>query len=354
MIFQDSQSSLNPTKTDRRAGRRAGPPAPWRVERARRATARSRCSNSSACRSRASASDDYPTSALGRAAPARDDRDRARLRAEGADRRRADDRARRHDPGPDPARCCDDLEQRLGMATLLVTHDMGVVAGRTDRINVMYAGRIVETRRAPSSSSRACATPTRRRCSARSRGSSRIATKPLVHDPGPAAGARRRRRRAAASLRAARAQPTSAATQEPPLAGEDPSHLFACWHPVDGPVERLRIAPRTASTNGHRSVSAGAACSSIQNVVREYPVTGGLRAQTQGRLGQGGLGRHAARRRRRDAGAGRRVGVRQDDARQARRRRSRSPTAARSSSTGKRGFRRMRGAPCAARGATCR
>ena len=39
----------------------------------------------------------------------------------------------------------DDLEQRLGMATLLVTHDMGVVAGRTKRINVMYAGRIVET-----------------------------------------------------------------------------------------------------------------------------------------------------------------------------------------------------------------
>ena len=41
----------------------------------------------------------------------------------------------------------DDLKQRLGMATLLVTHDMGVVAGRTTRINVMYAGRIVE--RAP-------------------------------------------------------------------------------------------------------------------------------------------------------------------------------------------------------------
>src|SRR5581483_6643395 len=39
----------------------------------------------------------------------------------------------------------DDLKRRLGMATLLITHDMGVVAGRTDRINVMYAGRIVET-----------------------------------------------------------------------------------------------------------------------------------------------------------------------------------------------------------------
>ncbi len=39
----------------------------------------------------------------------------------------------------------DELKERLGMATLLVTHDMGVVAGRTERINVMYAGRMVET-----------------------------------------------------------------------------------------------------------------------------------------------------------------------------------------------------------------
>ncbi len=39
----------------------------------------------------------------------------------------------------------DDLKARLGMAVLLITHDMGVVAGRADRVNVMYAGRIVET-----------------------------------------------------------------------------------------------------------------------------------------------------------------------------------------------------------------
>ena len=30
------------------------------------------------------------------------------------------------------------------MAMVLVTHDLGVVAGRTDDIAVMYAGRIVE------------------------------------------------------------------------------------------------------------------------------------------------------------------------------------------------------------------
>ena len=30
------------------------------------------------------------------------------------------------------------------MAMILITHDLGVVAGMTDRVNVMYAGRIVE------------------------------------------------------------------------------------------------------------------------------------------------------------------------------------------------------------------
>jgi peptide/nickel transport system ATP-binding protein len=37
------------------------------------------------------------------------------------------------------------LKQKLGMAMILITHDMGVVAGVADRITVMYAGRICET-----------------------------------------------------------------------------------------------------------------------------------------------------------------------------------------------------------------
>ena len=36
------------------------------------------------------------------------------------------------------------LQERLGMALLLVTHDLGVVAQRADEVAVMYAGRIVE------------------------------------------------------------------------------------------------------------------------------------------------------------------------------------------------------------------
>jgi oligopeptide/dipeptide ABC transporter ATP-binding protein len=37
------------------------------------------------------------------------------------------------------------LANEFGTATLLVTHDLGVVAGTCDRVHVMYAGRIVET-----------------------------------------------------------------------------------------------------------------------------------------------------------------------------------------------------------------
>jgi peptide/nickel transport system ATP-binding protein len=38
-----------------------------------------------------------------------------------------------------------ELQQELGMAVILVTHDMGVAAEISDRVAVMYAGRFVET-----------------------------------------------------------------------------------------------------------------------------------------------------------------------------------------------------------------
>src|SRR5881227_2685806 len=38
----------------------------------------------------------------------------------------------------------DDLQSRLGMAIIIITHDLGVVSEIADEICVMYAGRIVE------------------------------------------------------------------------------------------------------------------------------------------------------------------------------------------------------------------
>ena len=38
----------------------------------------------------------------------------------------------------------DDLRAQLGMAVILVTHDLGVIAGRTERVAVMYGGKIIE------------------------------------------------------------------------------------------------------------------------------------------------------------------------------------------------------------------
>ena len=127
----------------------------------------------------------------------------------------------------------DDLRDRLGMATLLVTHDMGVVAGRTSRINVMYAGRIVET--APThelfSSMRHPYTQALLASIPRLESDNRRA---LISIPGippdltnPPTGCRFAARCPYATDRCRE--------EEPPLTG-DSGHLFSCWHPVDGPV----------------------------------------------------------------------------------------------------------------------
>ncbi|WP_249010954.1 ABC transporter ATP-binding protein [Conexibacter sp. DBS9H8] len=172
----------------------------------------------------------------------------------------------------------DDLRDRLGMATLLVTHDMGVVAGRTSRINVMYAGRIVETAsteelfagmRHPYTQALLASIP-------------RLEsdpTKVLISIPGlppdltrPPAGCRY-----AARCPFADAQ---CRAEEPPLTGESPDHLFACWHPVDGPVKTPPplIVDEAAAAAALEAKKPAAAehLLEVTNVVREYPVKAGL------------------------------------------------------------------------------
>ena len=79
--------------------------------------------------------------AFRRPAAARDDRHGARQPAGPADRRRADDRARRDgagaDPEPDQASC----KASYGMAVILITHDLTIVQTFSDYVYVMQHGR---------------------------------------------------------------------------------------------------------------------------------------------------------------------------------------------------------------------
>ena len=113
-------------------------------------------------RGRASGSTSYPHQFSGGHAPAGHDRDGARLHSQAA-------------IADEPTTALDvtiqaqileliaELQQRLGMAVLLITHDLGVVAERADHVTVMYAGKIVESA-TPESCSRVRGIPTPSHC----------------------------------------------------------------------------------------------------------------------------------------------------------------------------------------------
>ena len=129
----------------------------------------------------------------------------------------------------------DDLKERLHMSVVLITHDLGVVATRTSRIVVMYAGRIVEigsTRdvfhhhrmpytRALLESSPKVTSPSHTRLTT-------IPGRPpnLMELP---AGCSFAPRCAHATARCASERPEL-------VAADNPGHAYACWNPL--PVRR--------------------------------------------------------------------------------------------------------------------
>ena len=131
----------------------------------------------------------------------------------------------------------DSLRQRLSMAVILVTHDLGVIAGRADRVAVMYAGRIVETAptsvlfsspRHPYTEALFEALP--------ERAADGKSIKRLYNIPGqppdltvPPPGCK-----FAPRCRYAR---DSCREQEPGMTDLDGSHLFRCYYPVGSAAE---------------------------------------------------------------------------------------------------------------------
>jgi len=137
------------------------------------------------------------------------------------------------------------LQAEEGMAMILITHDLGVVAGRTDEIAVMYAGRVVE--RAPTTVLfREMRHPYTR---ALVRSIPRLADPshtrlraipgrpPTVIDPPPGCSF---------APRCPHARPRCLAETPRLAANHTPGHLHACFYPVGTPEGERAFADNLA------------------------------------------------------------------------------------------------------------
>jgi peptide/nickel transport system ATP-binding protein len=163
----------------------------------------------------------------------------------------------------------DKLKEQLGMAVLLITHDLGVIAGRADRVLVMYAGKIVEKAetgelfrrtRHPYTAALLASIPKLGESSSRRLYSIPGMPPDLSHPP---EGCRFAERCSFA---------TAECRVEPVLGGPDPSHPYACFHPIG----RGSMLAQPEAIDGHQQAAdSGADLLVLDHVVKEFPVTSG-------------------------------------------------------------------------------
>jgi oligopeptide/dipeptide ABC transporter ATP-binding protein len=179
----------------------------------------------------------------------------------------------------------DDLRVHLGMAIILVTHDLGVIGGRTDKVAVMYGGRIIEQ----AATAAVFGAPRHPYTEALFDALPELAvagSRTLYSIPGrppdlstPADGCS-----FAARCRYSR---DWCAAHEPALDGDHPGHTYACFFPVGsatGSADAGASVPVSAWLTGlDPSPRQGAAPADgsgqpllrVSGLVKDFPVAGG-------------------------------------------------------------------------------
>ena len=187
------------------------------------------------------------------------------------------------------------LQSEIGMAVMMITHDLGVVAEMADGIAVMYAGRVVE-RAADDELFAAPSIPTRGACCARSRGR-RAARRGAVPIEGRPPSLINRPSGCAFHPRCpfVREAHKRIDPQLEPVAGRD-DHAVACLlsPATRRAVEALRAGEQpeppappcrwgrppmsgdTTTQDPHRSRTAGEAIFEVRDLVKDFPLRAGL------------------------------------------------------------------------------
>jgi peptide/nickel transport system ATP-binding protein len=180
----------------------------------------------------------------------------------------------------------DDLRRDLGMAVILVTHDLGVISGRTDQVAMMYAGQIIEH----AHTSAVFATPRHPYTEALFDALPELAvqgSRALYSIPGRPPDMSTESAGCNFAPRCRYAQDWCAA-HAPALDGDHPGHTYACFFPVGsvlghGNGQARQALPVSAWLSGRdpspRRADAAAGDGPLLRVtglVKDYPVTAGL------------------------------------------------------------------------------
>ncbi len=175
----------------------------------------------------------------------------------------------------------DDLRQRLQMAVMLITHDMGVIAGRTDRVVVMYAGKVAEEAntvelfnrmRHPYSEALLSSVPKIDQ-DPNERLLSILGLPPDLSLPHANCRFSPRCQYATEQCR----------TEEPPIVDVDhvvegTVHRYACFHPVDHEPGATKVVVRGAmrtKVEAEEGAAGAAELLRIDHLVKEFPVMAG-------------------------------------------------------------------------------